>query len=226
MCTAAKKPFVTPEMKKKRLRWARKFAGWTKKEWSSIWFVDESNFQTQAASCGKKVRRREGEDFRFDPKFTRKEYKTPAKLSMWGAISGNGVKKCRFLKQGETMKSANFVSMLKKEVCNKKPSTKPTILLDNASIHRSRETKTFLKQAGIKTIFLPPCSPDIMPIENAYGLCKNKLNNKNINSLKRLRTEAGKFWRNLSPRYLKNLSSSMPNRIREVIKRKGEMICY
>lgn len=226
VCTAAKKPFLTEAMKMKRLKWAKKFSRWTQKKWCSVLFLDESCFETKASSAGLRVRRRPGIDHRFEPKFTRQNFKKPEKLMMWGAISGDGKKRNSFLEKGEKMNSAKYTSILKKEVVDKEKSTQVTIIQDNASIHTSYLTKAFLKEHGVTSVYLPPNSPDIMPIENCFGRVKQKLETKDTRTKTKLKSEVTDVWKSQSLDYLHSLCSSMPRRLQEVIKQKGAMIGY
>lgn len=46
------------------------------------------------------------------------------------------------------------------------------IVLDNASIHRSKAFKSFCEKEKIRVIFLPPYSPEFNPIEFAWSKIK------------------------------------------------------
>lgn len=43
------------------------------------------------------------------------------------------------------------------------------VILDNASIHKSEETKMIIKKAKCHLVFLPPYSPDLNPIEHTWA---------------------------------------------------------
>ena len=171
-------------MKRKRLRWARKYSLWTKKMWSRVWFLDEANFETSATSKGGRVRRQKGVDNRYEERFTQPNYRKPEKVMMLGGISGTG--KCFhfFLQKGERMTSKTYTSILKEEVCDLKNFT---VLQDNASIHTSRESIKFLKDENITTVFLLPNSPDINPIENMFGLTKQLLQSEDTRSVSNMK---------------------------------------
>ena len=47
-----------------------------------------------------------------------------------------------------------------------------TIILDNASFHKSPETRRLIEEAGCKLIYLPPYSPDLNPIEKVWARLK------------------------------------------------------
>ena len=51
------------------------------------------------------------------------------------------------------------------------------IIMDNCSIHRIQEVTDLLNNAGILTIFLPPYSPDMNPIELTFSYIKAYLKN-------------------------------------------------
>jgi len=49
-----------------------------------------------------------------------------------------------------------------------------TIIMDNAAIHKSRETRERIEAAGCHLLFLPPYSPDFNPIEKTFGVLKRR----------------------------------------------------
>jgi len=42
------------------------------------------------------------------------------------------------------------------------------IIMDNASIHKGKRVRYFVEQQGFELIFLPPCSPQLNPIEEIF----------------------------------------------------------
>lgn len=50
-----------------------------------------------------------------------------------------------------------------------------TIIMDNATIHKSNNTKAMIESAGCKLLFLPPYSPDLNPIEKFWANLKNRI---------------------------------------------------
>lgn len=59
------------------------------------------------------------------------------------------------------------------------------IVMDNASFHKSEETREIIETNGHTLLFLPPYSPDLNPIENYWAIIKAKLRKiiQNYNNL-------------------------------------------
>lgn len=54
-----------------------------------------------------------------------------------------------------------------------------TIILDNASFHKSKKIEKIINQAGCELLYLPPYSPDLNAIEHEWFPIKNRIR-KNI----------------------------------------------
>ena len=50
---------------------------------------------------------------------------------------------------------------------------KSIAVLDNCSIHHVHPVTQLFKDSGILTLFLPPYSPDLMPIEKTFSYIKH-----------------------------------------------------
>lgn len=49
------------------------------------------------------------------------------------------------------------------------------VVIDNCSIHKSKELREAIEKIGARLIFLPPYSPDFSPIENGWSKAKTNL---------------------------------------------------
>ena len=49
------------------------------------------------------------------------------------------------------------------------------VVMDNLSVHKSKRVQRLIKQAGATLLFLPPYSPDLNPIEEAFSKLKAAL---------------------------------------------------
>lgn len=50
-----------------------------------------------------------------------------------------------------------------------------TVVIDNASFHKSLKTRELIEEAGCYLKFLPAYSPDLNPIENSWAVIKAKV---------------------------------------------------
>jgi len=61
------------------------------------------------------------------------------------------------------------------------PTLRPgdVVIMDNLSSHKSVAVRRAIRSAGAKLIFLPPYSPDLNPIEQAFSQLKTLLRKEN-----------------------------------------------
>ncbi|KHJ77251.1 hypothetical protein OESDEN_23129 [Oesophagostomum dentatum] len=99
---------------------------------------------------------------------------------------------------------------------------------DNARIHVSRSTSTFLNEHSIPILDWPPCNPNVNPIENLCGILARKIyaNNKQYRTTNELRLAVVQAWDSIEPGILENLANSMPSRLFELISGRGGPINY
>ena len=62
-----------------------------------------------------------------------------------------------------------------KEILTKDLRPGCTVIMDNASFHKSEKIRTLIEAAGCKLMFLPPYSPDFNPIEKKWFQIKNSM---------------------------------------------------
>jgi len=72
----------------------------------------------------------------------------------------------------------------------------------------------------------PARSPDLNPIENLWGILVRKVyrNNRQFETVAELKTAIEAAWMEVEPETIKNLISSMPNRIFQLISKHGNQI--
>lgn len=98
-------------------------------------------------------------------------------------------------------KTINYKSTIKlfKKLLVKHPKGKIYLILDNASHHRHRALKPFLKKhRRLKTVFLPTYSPNLNLIERLWRFFHQKVtNNRYFETFEEFRKTTMKFFRNL-----------------------------
>ena len=54
------------------------------------------------------------------------------------------------------------------------PELRPgdTVVMDSLGSHKGPAVRTTIEAAGARLLYLPPCSPDFNPIENAFAKLK------------------------------------------------------
>ena len=220
-CVSSRVLALTEEMRCGRVNWCKRMMRRRASFWKDTVFVDEVYFCTKASTGGRLVRRPRGTP-RNHSKYTRKVWKKPEKLLALCGISGDGHRYLHFLKKGKRMNSNSFVSLLKKE-----PSTFSRVLMmDRSRVHTSKMTRAFLEAGSVRTLLLPPRSPDLHPIENLFGYLKAKLLQHPTKTLQQLRRQVRKCFFDLPDHYMAELASSMRRRMRQVIYFEGEATKY
>ena len=228
--TAKKKPLLTKRQQKNRLTFSKEKGKWKRKKVRKILFSDESTFSV-TENRPKKVRRRPGSD-PYDPKFTCATVKFPQKLMVWGAFSYHGVSKLIFLPKNETMNKEKYLELLSDNLydCFIKCRINVTdgiFQQDGASCHTAKIIKEWLDFVQIDFIKdWPGNSPDLNPIENLWAIIKGELRGRDTSSLPKLEAAIRDVWDNIDRGYLKDLIDSFPDRLQEVIDRKGKITSY
>ena len=99
---------------------------------------------------------------------------------------------------------------------------------DNALVHAAKITKEFLTANNIKTEQAPPCSPDLNPIENVWGLLASRVyaGGKTYASRDELWEAIYTQWNRISEFEIKKLIKSMDQRLVEVIQAHGAFIRF
>lgn len=223
---AARKPLLKPYHKVKRLAFARKYLAWPIANIRTILWSDESTFTVTGTSLGR-VRRPRNSD-RYDPRYTIKTVKHPQHVMVWGAFSYYGVSKLHFLDKGESMNTSTYLNILMNYLpecfvnCNSE-----VFMQDNASCHTSKAVLDWFTEYGVHYIDdWPGNSPDLNPIENLWNIVKKELREQDTSTLPKLKAAIEKAWNNLPTGVIHKLVDSVPRRLTEVIKKKGNVTKY
>lgn len=109
---------------------------------------------------------------------------------------------------------------------------------DNAGVHTSKNKRrndpTFVpmidwfKNQRIDLLEWPSCSPDLNPMENLWGIMVRRIyaNNKQYQTVQELKEAIQQAWDSIDNETIQKLVQSMPNRILQVIERKGGVTDY
>lgn len=147
----------------------------------------------------------------------------------WGAFSLFGKLPISF--PSSKMDSAEYQALLQTTLIPFMRKNRARHLIyqqDNASIHVSTSTKAWFAAKNIPVVPWPTRSPDLNPMENLWGILVRRVykNNKQYASVAELKAAINKEWDGIEPQVISALYGSMPNRIFDLISRKGHTINY
>ena len=223
---ARKKPMLNALQKDKRIKFCKKYLAWNEEQWKTVLWSDEATF-TITGTPSSRVYRRPGSD-PLDPKFTSKFVKHPASLMVWGCFTYHGVGELVILPANEKVNQNNYLELLSDVLCDSFEKTKAKVFMqDSAPAHVAKTVTKWLTDCEVPFFRdWPGNSPDINPIENLWSHMKKQLRGMDTSSVPKLEDAVKQLWASFSPSYLQNLASSVPKRLKEIVKRKGNASKY
>ena len=222
---SVKKPFISKDCAKNRLKWAAEHAGWSLDQWHHVLFSDESPFSYY---CQSRSRVRRLPDERLKPELLRPVVKHPPKLNVWGCFAANGVGDiCQVV---GNMTAQIYVQILDQHLWPSAqklfPEGQYIFQHDNDPKHTSRLVKDFLNTYDVNVLDWPSNSPDLNPIENLWAIIDTSVKGRRANSDDELMNLLTNTWKNIEVEKLAALVDSMPRRCDDVIRAKGYQINY
>ena len=232
MCSyvAVQKPFKTPQHLLSRLQWARKHEAWTDDEWKHVMFTDESTFTVRPASNRLRVWRKQGE--RWMQRHTVPTFKSGYQtVSVWGGFSKLG--RTPLVGIVGHFNQFTYRSIIDAHVLPFKENVHNnnslfTLQEDNCGPHRAKSIATYLHYKQVNRMKWPSQSPDLNPIEDLWGIMKNRLRKRAVppsNPLHLFRV-LSEIWYSIPDAHLQNLVSSMVKRVTMVKNFKGGSTKY
>ena len=147
-------------------------------------------------------------------------------IMVWGAISQNG---CLAIKVDTgSLNAQNYINVLTTSLI---PAANEAFgngiwffQQDNAPAHSAVVTQNFFAQNNIQLIQWPAKSPDLNIIEHIWAFMKNKVERREPKTLQELRDFIHNSWNEITPQFIINLYSSIPQRLQACIQRGGDTI--
>lgn len=219
-----KAPFLTKRHIELRRNWARNCQTWDQ-EWTNVIFSDEKKFNLDGPDGFQYYYH----DLRKEEEYCAKRHNKAKGVMVWAAFGYNGKSKLVFL--DGILNSQKYTDILKDNLIpdGERIASKSYIFQqDNAPIHVSTFSKQWFKEKNVKLLEWPPCSPDLNPIENLWGIIVRDIyrNGRQFEDINSLRDSIREAWENIDLSVLRKLIDSMKDRIYLLIEKKGSYTGY
>ena len=222
-----KKQLLTEKMKQKRLAWAEIYKEWTKEDWRRVLFSDESNFQVQGQRS-QYVRRSKNEEIREE--HMNQFVKQPEKRMFWGSFSYNGVGSLHPIKG--TMNAGQYIQVINNKIQtdmeNAFPNSEGIFQHDLAPCHRAKKCTKLFSEKNICVLDWPGNSTDLNPMENLWAIVKLEARKKDCTTMDKMTQAVIDIWFSdpKMKQHCATLVDSMPERVNQVIQKRGGHIKY
>lgn len=237
-----KRPLLTKKMKKARVAFAKDKVKWTFDDWKRVLWSDESFFQLYptANSAGDKVWARNKDEVEAIS-----TVKHSPKVMVWGMFSHRAVSDLHFVPPNTSVNKDYYREEILAKTAAKAmsrsedmgPVNRRKMLDDTSSAIFMQDSApphvAVVNQKWLDSHFpsywrkgeWPGNSPNLNPIENLWSIIKQKLLElPAASTIADLEKNIKRVWNNLDPDCLENLVKSMPDRVKKVIRLKGEYI--
>lgn len=206
--SATKKPILSSQNVSKRFSFARKHVN---KRWDNHIFIDESDFQLFPNKKQVWVKRKERVFFhrpRHSPAI-----KVICGISIYGQVF--------FRTYRGTIDSKKFKSLLldvKRNVYSHFPS--PILVMDNAPAHKGKLVLNWISK-HFRTLYIPPQSPELNPIETIFGILKKRIQDKKSKNMKTLNLAIKSCWKSLEKDLIRKTISHLNKICKMIINKHG-----
>ena len=225
----AKKQVVVREVnKKKRVAWAKERKDWSvDAQWKKWIFSDESQIVIGKNNkiC---IWRKDSEV--DDPHVISRAPRGRVSLMVWGCMCFAGVGTLTDVEG--IINAQKYINIIDNNlwpvIARHFPNENYIFMDDNAPVHRARVVREYMETNNINHTEWPAQSPDLNPIENIWLKLKRDIEPQavNINSKNDLLNAVRRSWETIEPAYIQGLYNTIPARLKEVIKMKGNLTKY
>ena len=224
----AMKSRLSASQRRNRLQWAREVEDWDRSMWRRVLFTDETIIDLSSGPNTTRVRRKAGSRYAIRHIINSgKGFRGGKSIMFWGGISFN--KQTALYSFQERITARIYSDFLENTDFPDIKRLMPRGFIfmdDNAAVHRARFVENMKEANGIRSLdWWPACSADLNPIENLWSIVKEKVR-KRFPNARNLRALAIQEWNTIDFQTINSLIDSMPERIRMLIKKKGNTIKY
>lgn len=229
---ARKVVYLTPQNKKQRHEWAKKFEGWGSEDWERVIWSDEVYVVLGDRKGSVYVTRKADEEFHKDcvvPKFKQSNLRIMA----WGCIMKGKKGPLTVLEypggRGGGMTAARYQNQVLEKFVHdfymEASEERGWVLFeqDGAPSHRAKSTIHWLEQNSVETMPQPASSPDVVPIEPLWHNLKELIRAQPHipTTLDELKTAVYEAWDQLTVEDVDRHINTMEERVQAVLQAKG-----
>lgn len=217
-----KKPYISKTNQRKRIEFAREHQNKDLDFWRTVIFSDESKFNIFRCDGRISVWRKPNTELERRNMLPTVKHGGGGVL-VWGCMAASGVGELVFIE--EIMDKMLYLNILKNNLS--KSAEKLGLAgnyyfqQDNDPKHTAHIVREWILYNTPHTLKTPPQSPDLNPIEHLWDALDKRIRTHDIGSKAQLKQALTEEWAKIGPELTTNLVTSMPNRLKEVIKRKG-----
>lgn len=219
-----KTPRLTARHQEARIKWARDRVR-EGTVWASVIFSDEKKFNLD----GPDGLNYYWHDIRNEEETRFSRQNGGGSLMVWGAFSSKG--KARLATLIGHQNSMDYQQTLTTHLFPFGDAVHNGSYIfqhDNASIHASGSTRTFLSDMNVAVLDWPALSPDLNPIENLWGIIVRKVYDAGTqySTVADLENAVKAAWYDISNETIQKLVKSMNDRCSDVLLQRGRKTKY
>lgn len=222
----ARRPFVGPVLtrrhRQQRLHWAQQHQRWTRRQWRSVLFSDESRFNISHADGRQRVWRRAGE--RMAPCCIQEVDRWGGGgVMVWAGFSYDHRTPLHFFDANVNADTYRVVLQNQVVPLFRQHPQQQVFQQDNARPHTAHATVHFLQVNNIALMPWPALSPDLAPIEHAWDELGRRVSLRQAppTTLLELRQALTDEWNRLPQHVFQTLVNSMRRRCNACIAANG-----
>lgn len=224
----SKRMVVKADNRKKRILWCRERRYWSvDDQWKNWIFSDEC--QVAIGSNNRVYIWRKDREVN-NPHLMCTPSKKKVSVMVWGCLCFHGMGTLSAV--NGNINAQKYLDILDENLwpvlARHFPDDNYIFMDDNAPVHRARLVKNYLEENSIKTTTWPAQSPDMNIIENIWLIIKRELETVShlITTRDQLFSEIRRIWEEISVCLIHDLYDTIPSRLKEVLRMKGNLTKY